>query len=428
MVIDNKIIAAIGKAQRFLMSQQHADGSWKIEEIKHKEPSFYQTPLVLTSQCMQTLLFSLNYENISAVSKALHFCLVEDIGDKDPIDLCAWKLLALQFSNTPLYAQEQKKLSERIAKEQSSEGCWRTFPSTFNLTNFSCILALKNFEFQKNLDRAKTWFKEARAEDNKGWGFDDKSQTSEVSFTGNVILALLLTGEDPMCSELQQARKFLEEKQFKDGGWSSSKLTVFNKPTTYSTAVALMSLMQLSEDPFNERVEKGIKALLDAQLENGCWPLVFGEEDIDYYPNLYAVKALSYYLYLKENWGKPEYKLLKKQLKSTQHFTAMLTLQFEDKVKSEFCRIMYRSVLDSRILGITDRAVERRKEILRILGEQGEKDCAEIIDALKELPKYQELQKRSHLTQIKADVDFLRSLNVIRVTDKDKYFTTFRFI
>ncbi|MEM4247670.1 MAG: hypothetical protein QXH80_00180, partial [Candidatus Nanoarchaeia archaeon] len=82
----------------------------------------------------------------------------------------------------------------------------------------------------------------------------------------------------------------------------------------------------------------------------------------------------------------------------------------------------------SRILGITDKAVERRKEILKILSEQGEKDCAEIIDALKEMPRYQSLNKRSHLTQIKADIDFLRSLNAIYVTENDKYFTTFKFI
>ncbi|MEM4248341.1 MAG: prenyltransferase/squalene oxidase repeat-containing protein, partial [Candidatus Nanoarchaeia archaeon] len=299
MVAENKIVAAIGKAQKFLLSYQHADGSWRIEEIKHKEPSVYQTPLVLTSQCMQSLMFLLNQEHIPAINKALRFCLIEEISDKDPIDLCAWKLLALRFSNAALYAKEQEKLAARLAKEQTSEGCWYTFPSTSNLTNFSCILALKDFEFQKNLEKAKAWFKQTRAEDGKGWGFNDNSKESEISFTGNVILALLLTGEDPLCAELQQARKFLEDKQFKDGGWSSSKLTIVHKPTTYSTAVAIMSLMQLSEDPFNERVEKGVKALLDAQLENGCWPLVFGEETIDYYPTLYAIKALSYYLYLK---------------------------------------------------------------------------------------------------------------------------------
>jgi len=428
MIAENKITSAIARAQKFLLSQQHADGSWRVEEIKHKEPSVYQTPLVLTSQCMQTLLFSLDRENVPAISKALRFCLMEEISDKDPVDLCAWKLLALRFSNAQLYAKEQEKLSERLIKEQTSEGFWRAFPNTSNLTNFSCVLALKDSPFQKNLEKAKAWFKESRAEDGRGWGFDNNAKESEVSFTGNVILALLLSGEDPMFAELQQARKFLEEKQFKDGGWSSSKLTVANKQTTYSTAVALMSLMQLSENPFDEKIEKGIKALLGAQLENGCWPLVFGEDIIDFYPNLYAVKTLSYYLYLKDNWDKPEYKLLKKQLKFTQHFTAMLALQFEDKIKIGFGQATYKSILDSRILGITDKAVERRKEILRILTEQGEKDCAEIIDALKEIPRYQTLNKRSHMTQIKADIYFLRTLKVIQVTESDKYFSTFSLV
>jgi len=43
------------------------------------------------------------------------------------------------------------------------------------------------------------------------------------------------------------------------------------------------------------------------------------------------------------------------------------------------------------------------------------------------LPQYQYLKKKSHLTQIKADVDFLRELNVIYNRD-NKYFVTHRFL
>ncbi len=424
---DASVIDAIRKAQGFLIQQQKEDGSWRVEKIGHKEPSVYLTPLVLTSQATQALIFRPDHATIPAIGRALNFCLQEEIGEKNAVDLLAWKLLALRFSNTPIFADEQKRLASSIAKEQNASGFWYAFPGTFNLTNFSCILSLKDFGFRKNLERARAWFKKTRAKDGLGWGVDDKAAVSEISFTGNVALALMYAGEDPISQELQAARKFLEERQMKDGGWPSSKFTVADKPTTYATSLAIMSLLQLSENPFSEKITRGVKALLGAQLESGCWPLVFDEERIDYYPNLYAIKALSMYLYFRENWEREHYAHVKDKLSAPQYFSTMLASKFEGDVVEEFHKANYKSILDSKVLGITGRAAERRKEILRVLAEEGEKDTAGLIDSLRVMPQYEYLKKKSHLTQIKADVDFLRELKVIYNRD-NKYFVTHRFL
>ena len=81
----------------------------------------------------------------------------------------------------------------------------------------------------------------------------------------------------------------------------------------------------------------------------------------------------------------------------------------------------FKALLNSRLLGSTKSAIDRRKEILRILDENGPKDIAQIIDFLREKPAYKNLNKKSHMTQIKNDVEYLRALNLIAEFEREYY-------
>jgi hypothetical protein len=426
MVRPEKVLAAIKKAKDYVASQQCADGSWRIEKT-HKEPPFYQKPIVITSEAIQALAIFADKEKVPAISRGLNFLFREEIAEKDPIDMCSWKSLALRYSNTPVAGREIKKLSAQIASEQTRNGCWRTYPTTFNLTNHYCILALSGCGYEENLEKARKWFINARAKDKLGWGFDNLAEDSEVSFTCNVALALLSIGENPLCPELQAARKFLEDRQFRDGGWPSSKMTVATKSTTYATALALLTLMHLVENPFSPKIDAGIKFLLDSQAEEGFWPLIPGEKKFDVYPNLYVIQALSFYLFLLEKLRSPEIELLKQKLERPQYLTLYLAKEFDRHLKMKFNEAVINNITDSRVLGITPNAIERRKEILRALYETGELEPAQIIDELKKLPRYQILKKKSHLTQIKADIEYLRLMNAI-YENEGRYFATHRIL
>src|SRR3989338_6813820 len=89
-------------------------------------------------------------------------------------------------------------------------------------------------------------------------------------------------------------------------------------------------------------------------------------------------------------------------------------------LKEKFLNIESNDLLD-KILATTSSAVKRRKTILNILENEGEKDTADIIDALKRLDGYKVLHKRSHLAQIKNDMDALVNLGFVEEKNR-KYF------
>src|SRR3989338_5174510 len=78
-------------------------------------------------------------------------------------------------------------------------------------------------------------------------------------------------------------------------------------------------------------------------------------------------------------------------------------------LKEKFLNIESNDLLD-KILATTSSAVKRRKVILEILENEGEKDTADIIDALKRLEGYKGLDKKTHLTEIKNDMDAILNL------------------
>ena len=73
----------------------------------------------------------------------------------------------------------------------------------------------------------------------------------------------------------------------------------------------------------------------------------------------------------------------------------------------------FQSILNSKILGTTSRAISRRIEIINILNKNKSLVTAEIIENLQELEEYKYLKKKTHLTQIKSDVEYLKDIKLI---------------
>ena len=86
--------------------------------------------------------------------------------------------------------------------------------------------------------------------------------------------------------------------------------------------------------------------------------------------------------------------------------------EFENNKRKEFLDVNFNKILD-KILATTSQAVKRRKIILNILENDGEKDTANIIDELKKIEGYKGLHKKSHLAQIKNDMDALVNLELV---------------
>jgi len=415
-----QVSAALEKAASFLEKNQQPDGSWSIVgPFGHKEPPYYQKPIVLTPEAILTLILSKNRRYLPLVSKAINFCLKEEVTDQDHIDLWAWKAIALALSNTETCKKEHPKIIQFLEKHQAQEGYWPCFPSTYNLTNYSVILALHRIGRESALKKAKSWLLKNKAADGIGWGFNHESKESEVSFTGNVTFALLLAGQDPLSGDLQKVKDFLLSKQLADGGWPSSKATIADKSTVYSTAFVVTCLSILSENTSAKQIEKGLKFLLDAQNPDGGWPLTKKEKS-EFYTTYYASYALALYKYLKENLDSPKFSYLKEKL-PVQQLAQFLLLKFEEELTNWVRTATNEALADSNLIGSTFDAVMRRKDILRTLSKTIELTPAEIIDELKKDKKYEHLNKRSHITLIKNDLDYLRSLKLV-FEQNNRYF------
>ncbi|HKZ49893.1 MAG TPA: prenyltransferase/squalene oxidase repeat-containing protein [Candidatus Nanoarchaeia archaeon] len=413
---------ALEKARIFLEKSQSPNGSWSVTgTFSHKEPPYYLKEIVLTPEAISALVLINSNKSLNAVSKALNFCLKHVLTDRDHLDMWAWRAVALSLSNAKICKEELAQAVAFLEKQQAAEGYWPSFPSTYNLTNFSVLYSIRKTAKEPALKKARAWLMKNKARDRNGWGFNHESQESEVSYTGNVIKALILAGEDALSNELQEARVFLESKQLADGGWPSSKTTIADKSTTYGTAFATISLMLLSENPFNKNIEKGIKFLLEAQSEDGGWPLVKGEKG-EFYTTYYTTYALALYRYLKENLDNPKFAYLKEKLKP-QQLSQFLLQNFEDQKYNWLSTATEKSAITERMLGSTFDAVMRRKDILKVLSHKGELTIAGIIDLLKEDAKYEHLNKRSHITLVKNDLDYLKALNLVTELDS-RYFAS----
>jgi hypothetical protein len=420
-----EIEAAISKAIDYIASTQLEDGSWPTTEAKHNEPQYLQKVVVVTAQLTASLIRNPSQSNISAIMKGLNYCLNYDFDTFENVDNLALLLLTLRFSSTPLAKRTCDSLYKLILTKQTKQSYWKSMgPYTFNLANFLAVTALNTYNPEKDLSKIAGWFKKNRARDGLAWGMDNHAKQSEPSFTANVALASLHAAADPTEEYLQKARKFLESKQFKNGGWYSSSFTIKDKPTTYSTALCVKTLILLSGDISNKSVVNGIKFLLKIQNPKGYWSLVEGEELFVPYTTNYVLNTLNLYLFLKKIWRNAELVKLKENLLKPQYLMLYLYNRFEEQTKTNLFQTLYANLLKSKFIGATAPAIERRTAMLKVLGENGEMDVAEIIDELKKSKKYSFLNKRAYYTQIKADSDFLVDLNLIKKRG-EKYFSVF---
>ena len=113
---------------------------------------------------------------------------------------------------------------------------------------------------------------------------------------------------------------------------------------------------------------------------------------------------------------------LKNNLSYPQLLSIMIVEDFEQKTKNKYLDSIYTNLINAKLLGTTAPAIKRRKEILKILAAEGEKDTAELIDSLKIIKGYEKLNKRYHLAQIKNDMVHLEALKLVNVNERRRYF------
>jgi len=416
------MLTAIEKAANYFAERQNDNGSWtlKPEEIKHNEPLEYQKPLILTCEAIETLSLAKNPKFVPNIAKGMNYCLSQADEITQGFETLSHKIKVLRLAKTTYASKQLYECINLLIKNQSKEGFWPHFPmKTYNLTNFYVISSLKYFDCPAVLAKHKDWLLKHVATDKTGWGPTGEDSESQVSFTANAILSLLNCGENPASPIIQKARKFLESKQFSDGGWPSSKTTVADKSTTYATALVLQAFMLISENPFNKKIEDGIKFLLSMQLPNGGWPLVKGEKPTCY-TTMHVVNTLAIYDFFKQN--KNRLANLRNYVTSSQFAALLLANEFERSILISFDSLLKNAALTSNMLGSTADSIQRRIEIIKILSRIDMLGMAEIIDALKENPKFAHLNKRSHMTLIKNDLDYLKSLHLVFEDDNYRYF------
>jgi len=406
MVEVSKIRKALDNSCQYLVDNQFRDGSWSIQGKKIKY-MLYHHPLIVTSEALQSLVFNIKPEYVANVKKALRYAFSSKLDEKDDMDLHAWRLSALKYSNSDIYIKEQKNSLNYILSLQSENGSWQKFPETNILTNYAISEAIESFPMSSRVfSNLKTWILASKSADKDGWGFRPNDTTASASFTSESILAFVNCSGDVMLDELQSAKEYLIKTQKDDGSWESPLSPGIGSP--HLTGISTLALMLTSEDPFNEQIEKAIAYLLNSQTEEGF----FSRPPVHhiYYTN----QVLSFYLYLKDRLGSKEIKELQQYIKAPQYLTNYIFKAFKKENFNKLNRALLSATLRSKVLGTTDRAVNRRILIMDILNSLGSKTVAEIIDELKKHDGYSNLKKKSHLTQIKSDLEFLKDLKLVQ--------------
>ena len=186
-----------------------------------------------------------------------------------------------------------------------------------------------------------------------------------------------------------------------------SRLSHINKdlPNEFITAL-------LSENPFNSKIEKGIKFIVENSHKDGGWSLLPGEKEQELYVTYFALNALSFYQFLKKRYVDEDIVFLRKYT-TPQVVATMLYKEFDHHLKKRFAKRSRHQILSSKALGSTQSAVNRRIAIIKILSKEGTKDVAEVIDSLKDIKEYSNINKKAYMTQIKLDLEYLRDANFV---------------
>ena len=402
-----EVAAALEKAADWLASKQKSDGSWPADRQMFNVPEDWLSEQFVTGHAAHTLLLAGNVMHVGNVQRAIAFCVNRPLVKMDPISWYASNLLVLNFSDGVHNRRQSDRLAKVLIRRQDADGSWPVYPNALNSMNFMVVTALADHNAAGALNGAVRWFRSCVAADDYGWG-ETTPKDVQVTATAKVSLSLLLCNERPDSRLLRNARRFLESKQNADGNWDSPR---FKVPSTDATACSTLALMLLSKTPFNERVEKAVRWLLKTQSRVGGWPYYAGTPPRPFNTHS-VVRTLAFWKHLHEQWERPEIRGLRESM-GPQATAVWLWRRFPAYLKERYEHLLVRSMLDSKALGSTKAAIMRRKEILRTLSKEGPGDTAEVIDRLKPLPEYAHLRKKSHITQIKNDLDYLKDVNLV---------------
>ncbi len=401
------IMNPLEKAKEFLLKTQDKNGSWNKGKISTSGPDYLQLVLALTSQAVRSLLYLDG--DTKQISLGINFCYKDIIEESDPLELIALKLNVLNYSNADYIEQTKKKLVKILTKRQDRKGFWSIFPINSNLTNTMVAEALD----KNNVEKLNSWLLKNKATDGIGWGLNETSSTSQVSFTANCFLCLMLTQN----YYDEKIENFLIQKQMKDGGWPSSELTYPYESTIYGTSLAILSLLYMKG--ITKEVKKGINFLLEHQLADGSWGLKKDDKEGEYFTTYYAIRTLVYFNVL-EKIDNYIYNAIENRVA----FNRFIFTSFEKRLKENYQNSYLKNIFNSS-LATTQSAIERRKEIINILQEKGEMDVSDVIDNLKD--RNFDINKKTHLAQIKNDMKALVDLGII-LENKKKYFLTMRVL
>ena len=286
-----------------------------------------------------------------------------------------FKSWMLKYFNKPWEVNEKKKLDNRILKYIETRG----LPGRFSKLGPLYAMYL-SFAIGKVND---SLFEEPK----------------EPSFIANYLIFRLNSGD-------KIDRKLLTKlikSQGKNGGFPASSLTT-KKETIYGTALALIPLIV---DNYKSKYTKSaINFLLNNKPPYGF--VKNGEPQL--YVNLIVSYVLRLYSFFEEAYSDPIIKLVsdKKEL------NRILYSQFDSYLAKEFELVrLDHSVMNS--LGTKFEVKARRQDIYNLLLDHGGLDPARIIDLLKEKypTKYNHLKKRSHLTLIKLDLEYMRHMGLL---------------
>ena len=352
----------------------------KIAELSAKPydlPELYSEPILL-SEAILTKIFC-GDPKIENYFGRLMWHSPTDIYDM------IFRSWVLKYFNKPWEKKYKKILDKKIEKYILSKG----LPGRFSRldTMYAMYLSFavdKDFKFK----------------------FDLKNEPSLISY----YLIYLLNSKNKLDKNLL---KKLKGFQRKNGGFPSSKLTTM-RSNVYGTTRALVPL--IVENYNSPIVKRALKFLYSIEPPYGY----FKDDEPKLFVNLFVSFVIRLYEFFNESYKQEIIKIASKNNNELVNLT--LYREFSNYI-SRFFELQREELVLKNSFGTKSEVRSRRDDIYLILLKEGGMDPASIIDKLKETypEKYRHIKKRSHLTMIKLDLEFMRHLGVLSEANS-KYF------
>ncbi|MBS3152249.1 hypothetical protein J4230_02460 [Candidatus Woesearchaeota archaeon] len=107
--MDKEIKEALNKAREYLLKEQNEEGFWASTMKEPKGPEYLQKPIVITSQVIDALIH-LELKNNNSINRAILYCYKERLEEIDIVELLAYQLSALSYSNAVFIKKKTKQL------------------------------------------------------------------------------------------------------------------------------------------------------------------------------------------------------------------------------------------------------------------------------------------------------------------------------